>query len=102
VSSGLPQVSVHGPILFVASINDLPEVVSSVCSMYADDTKVYNTVKDASNKAQLQDDLDSLVNWADTWQLRFNADKCKLSSTSSREEQRPAISWYEKTLLQRE
>jgi hypothetical protein len=29
--------------------------------MYADDTKVYNTVKDASHKMQLQDDLDSLV-----------------------------------------
>ena len=78
VRSGVPQGSVLGPILFVAFINDLPEVVSSVCSMYADDTKVYNTVKDASNQAQLQDDLDSLVNWADTWQLRFNPDKCKV------------------------
>jgi hypothetical protein len=73
--SGVTQGSVLGPILFVAFINDLPEAVSSVCSMYADDTKVYSSVKDASNKAQSQDDLDSLVNWADTWQLRFNADK---------------------------
>jgi hypothetical protein len=40
--------------------------------MYADDTKVYNTVKDASNKVQLQDDLDSLVDWAATLQMRFN------------------------------
>jgi hypothetical protein len=29
--------------------------------MCADDTKVYNTVKDAANKAQLNDDLGSLV-----------------------------------------
>ena len=87
VRSGVPQGSVLGPILFVAFINDLPEVVSSVCSMYADDTKVYNTVKDASNKAQLQDDLDSLVNWADTWQLRFNADKCKVLHLGKNNEQ---------------
>ena len=76
--SDVPQGSVLGPVLFVAYINDLPKVVSRVCSMYADDKKVYNTVKDASNNVQLQDDLDSLVNWADTWQPCFNADKCKV------------------------
>jgi hypothetical protein len=87
VRSGVPQGSVHGPILFVAYINDLPEVVSSVCSMYADDTNVYNTVKDASNKVQLQDDLGSLVNWADTSQLRLNADKCKVLHLGKNNEQ---------------
>jgi hypothetical protein len=55
------------PVLFVSFMSDLPDVLSSVYSMYADDTKVYNTVKDASNKVQLQDDLDNLVNWADSW-----------------------------------
>jgi hypothetical protein len=74
VRSGGPKGSVLGSVLFVAFINDLPEV----CSVYADNTKIYNTVKDALNKVQLQDDLDSLVKWADTWQQHFNVDKCKL------------------------
>jgi hypothetical protein len=97
VRSGVPQGSVLGPILFVAFINDLPEadrlymvsryMVFSVCSMYADNTNVYNTVKDASNKAQWQDDLDSLVNWAHAWQLRFNADKCKVLHLGQNSEQ---------------
>jgi hypothetical protein len=75
VRSGVPQGSVLGPVLFVAFINDLPDVVSSLCSMYADDTKVYGA---AENVSKLQDDLDRLVDWADTWQLRFNADKCNV------------------------
>jgi hypothetical protein len=40
VHSVLPQRSILGPVLFVAFINDLPEAVSSVGSMYADNTKV--------------------------------------------------------------
>jgi hypothetical protein len=55
--------------------------------MYADGTKVYNTVKDASNRAQLRDDLDSLVNWADPWQLRLNADKFKVVHLGKNNEQ---------------
>ena len=56
-------------------INDLPDVVSSVCSMYADDTKVYES---AINHEKLQEDLDNLVNWADHWQMKFNAGKCSV------------------------
>jgi hypothetical protein len=56
--------------------------------MYSHDTKVYDTMKDASNKAQLQDDLDSLVNCGDMWQLRFNADKRKALHLGMNNEQR--------------
>lgn len=78
VKSGVPQGSVLGPTLFVAFINDLPEVVSdsSGCKMYADDTKVYSCVDDSEKASVLQEDLDKLVDWADRWQLRFNSDKC--------------------------
>jgi hypothetical protein len=55
--------------------------------MYADDTKIYNTVKNTSQKVQLQSDLDRLVDWADKWQLRFNADKCKLIHLGKNNEQ---------------
>ena len=44
-----------------------------MCSMYADDTKVYGP---SEEHFKLQQDLDKLVNWADEWQLRFNAGKC--------------------------
>ena len=76
VTSGVPQGSVLGPVLFVAFINDLPDVVESLCKLYADDTKLYSNVENIELREQIQKDLDCLVDWADKWQLRFNADKC--------------------------
>ena len=74
VLSGAPQGSVLGPILFILYINDLPEIVSSIVKIFADDTKLYN--KD-SNCDIIQQDLDALFTWAEIWQLRFNVKKCK-------------------------
>ena len=57
VTSGVPQGSILGPVLFVAYINDLPEVVKSKVKMYADDTKVYKEIKTPEDHATLQLDL---------------------------------------------
>ena len=64
--------------MFLVHINDLPEVVSGSISMFADDTKLYSTVSTMQDKAVLQADLDALAQWSDTWQLPFNANKCKV------------------------
>ena len=76
VVSGVPQGSCLGPVLFVIYINDLPDVVESLTQMYADDTKMFSDSDNLELRQRLQNDLDNLVTWADTWQLRFNADKC--------------------------
>ena len=76
VKSGIPQGNVLGPVLFVAFINGLLGAVSSMCAMYVDDTKVHGPVNNSKDGDKLQKDLDALVNWADTWQLHFNTDKC--------------------------
>ena len=76
VTSGIPQGSVLGPLLFVIFINDLPDIVDSKAYMFADDTKIYRMVKDRKDEEMLQRDLDSLSEWSDTWLLRFHRGKC--------------------------
>ena len=78
VVSGVPQGSVLGPVLFLVYINDLPEVVHGRIQMFADDTKLYSNVSTPRERAILQEDLEALTRWADTWQLPFNEGKCKV------------------------
>jgi len=77
VSSGIPQGSVLGPILFVIFINDMPSTIESACRLFADDTKVFRRVSSPEEVATLQADIDNLADWSKDWQLSFNITKCK-------------------------
>ena len=76
VISGVPQGSVLGPCLFAVFVNDMPKCTDSPLSLFADDAKLYRVIKAIQDCIALQADLTSLVNWAKTWQLEFNIEKC--------------------------
>ena len=59
VSSGIPQGSVLGPVLFLIFINDLPEVISICIKLFADDDKLYTTVDFIEKTQCLQESLGS-------------------------------------------
>ena len=78
VTSGVPQGSVLGPTLFIYYINDLPDVVSTLLKIFADDTKSYNKVIEESDRLLLQTSCDDLVRWSIDWLLGFNCEKCNV------------------------
>ncbi|MEW8545035.1 MAG: reverse transcriptase domain-containing protein [Candidatus Thiodiazotropha sp.] len=59
VTSGIPQGSVLGLILFVLYINDLPDVVShgSIPYLFVDDTKIYHSIYRTQDCENLHKDI---------------------------------------------
>ena len=78
VSSGVPQGTVRGPLLFLVFINDLPDYVSSEIRLFADDALLYRPIRSQDNVTSLQKDLENLQVWEDRWFMSFNPDKCEV------------------------
>ena len=87
VTSGVPQGSVLGPVLFLIFINDLPLEVLSPLSLFADDSKIFTRIVTSRKKTKwtgfdgqsaLQRDLTKVQEWAERWKMDFNTGKCKV------------------------
>jgi len=77
VTSGVPQGTVIGPLLFLVYINDLPSRVRSTVQMSADDCLLYREIHSMNDTKILQDDLDNLQAWEQDWLMEFNPSKCE-------------------------
>ena len=81
VTSGMPQGSVLGPLLFLLYINDLPENIQSQIRLFADDNVFYLTVRNQNDSGILQNDLNTLQEWERTWDMKFYPSRCQVLQT---------------------
>lgn len=81
VSSGVPQGSHLGPLLFIIFINDIKHAIrKSNFLLYADDNKIYKTIKKTEDSIDLQSDLNELCNYCVKNRLHLNVKKCYVVS----------------------
>ena len=82
VTSGVPQGSILGPLLFLLYINDLPDVLSpnTLCAIFADDTNIYRHIQSHQDHQILQHDISKVHNCSTIWGLTFNKNKCNIIS----------------------
>ena len=71
VTSGVPQGTVLGTLMFLIYVNDIAESASSTLRLFADDCLLYRVIKSEVDTSQLQCDLDHLSQWAQTWQMKL-------------------------------
>lgn len=76
ITSGVPQGSHLGPLLFVLFVNDLCSELDSFKTMYADDFKIFRIISSLVDCCALQTDIERVLDWCDRNGMEVNVQKC--------------------------
>ena len=85
ITSGVPQGSVLGPLLFLIYLKDLQNFAkNSVCRLFADDCILYQRIRSCQDSDKLQADLDQPQKWESMWLMEFHTSKGQVTSISNK------------------
>ena len=93
VISGIPQGTVIAGLLFLIFINDLPDSVKeSFNGLFCDDTIIAKEIIQQNDSNELQNDLNSVLEWSNMWGMKFNVEKCNQITISNK--RKPTLTKY--------
>jgi Reverse transcriptase (RNA-dependent DNA polymerase). len=83
-TSGVPQGSILGPLLFTLFINDITSQLNVRYLLYADDIKIFSQIDNVFDAINLQRNLDFINSWCIANRLPLNSTKCNVMTFSRR------------------
>ncbi len=79
VTSGMPQGTALGPVLFLVYIYDLSDRVKhSTVHLFADDCVLQKEIRTTADAEALQQDINHLAQWEQDWLMEFHPQKCEV------------------------
>ena len=86
INAGVPQGSVLGPLLFLLYVNDIADSLNSVTRLFADDSSLAISSNDIEYiQLTMNQDLNTITNWARQWLVQFNPSKTEVLYCSLRQ-----------------
>lgn len=83
-SSGVPQGSNLGPLLFLLFIDNLARAINCQKLFYADDLKLFNLINSVNDCLILQNNINIITDWCVNNHLYLNVSKCCVMSFTKR------------------